>query len=353
VRGAVGTAWRAIRNRTRVRPAIVVLPALALLAVAWLCHEPLIALVGSLRETYRATMPIAVREAVYAYVHRTASLLLDPVVYTLVAVVCLLERRFPAQPNQPLLSRGMAQDYAWFVAEKLVFVHVIALYASVLEALYDTYLGFLTLPVATWSTWARGLCTIVVGDFLSWAHHYLRHKVGVFWAFHVIHHSQRQMNFFADYRVHVVELTIAQTILFVPIHIFAMRFPDNAYLLFAFTWYTRVYHANLRSNFGWLKHVLVTPQSHRVHHSIERKHWDRNFGVIFTVWDRMFGTLHADYDEYPATGVADATFPWEGGRARRGVLRTLWAQTCYPFAILARFRGRRDARWWTTEPGAT
>ena len=49
--------------------------------------------------------------------------------------------------------------------------------------------------------------------------------------------------------------------------------------------------------------------------------------MTFTVWDRIFGTLHADYDEYPATGVADATFPWEDGRAGRGVVGTLWAQT--------------------------
>lgn len=340
---------RSAARAARAHPATALLGAATLLALAWLCRDPLIALAGALHEAYRAAVPMTVREAVHRYVHRTADLLFDPVVYALVAVVCLLERRFPAQPSQPLLSRGLFQDYAWFAAEKLVFVHVIALYASVLESAYDTYLGFLTLPVATWPVWARGLCTIVVGDFLSWLHHFLRHKVGVFWAFHVIHHSQRQMNFFADYRVHVVELAVAQTILFIPIHMFAFKFPDNAYLLFVFVWYTRVYHANLRSNFGWLKHVLVTPQSHRIHHSIERRHWDRNFGVIFTVWDRIFGTLYTAYDEYPATGVADATFPWED----RGVLRTLWAQTCYPFAVLARYRGRRDARWWTTEAGTT
>jgi sterol desaturase/sphingolipid hydroxylase (fatty acid hydroxylase superfamily) len=334
-------------SRRRLRAVLGTVAAASLLVLVCLLHGTL---GGSLHDAYRAAMPAALREGVFRWIHRTADLLFDPVVYVLVAVVCVLERRFPARPQQPLLSRGLMQDYAWFVAEKLVFVHVIALYASVLESAYDAYLGFLTLPVATWPLWARGASTIVVGDFLSWAHHFLRHKVGAFWAFHVIHHSQRQMNFFADYRVHVVELAVAQTILFIPIHMFALKFPENAYLLFAFTWYTRVYHANLRTNYGWLRHVLVTPQSHRVHHSIERRHWDRNFGVIFTVWDRMFGTLYPHYDEYPATGVADATFPWEDGRG--GVLRTLWAQTCHPFALLGRFRGRRDARWWTTEPAS-
>lgn len=49
--------------------------------------------------------------------------------------------------------------------------------------------------------------------------------------------------------------------------------------------------------------MVVTPQFHRVHHSIEPEHQDRNFGVVLSVWDRIFGTMHRDYDVYPATGV--------------------------------------------------
>ena len=111
--------------RGRAYPAIAILVGAGFLALAWLYDDTLAALVGSLRDAYRAAAPVAFREAVYRYVHRTADLLFDPVVYALVAVVCLLERRFPAQPNQPLLSRGLAQDYAWFVAEKLSTIDVV------------------------------------------------------------------------------------------------------------------------------------------------------------------------------------------------------------------------------------
>ncbi len=338
-----------MQSRSRALRALGVC-AIVLVAVAvmWWQREALHELFDALRATYRTSVSTEIRAWVHGYVRRTTDLVLDPVVYALVAGVLVLERWIPARPQQTTFSHGIRQDYGWFLAEKLMFIPIIALYSGVLESVYDTYLGFLTLPVASWSMWSRGLCTIVVGDFFSWLHHFLRHKIGVFWAFHVIHHSQREMNFFADYRVHLVELAIAQTILFIPIHMFAMKFPANVYLLFAFLWYTRIYHANIRTNLGWLKHVLVTPQSHRVHHSIERAHWDKNFGVIFSVWDRMFGTLYPSYDEYPETGVADATFPWEG-EERQGVLRTLWAQSCYPFQVLLRRRGRRDARRWTRD----
>jgi len=74
-------------------------------------------------------------------------------------------------------------------------------------------------------------------------------------------------------------------------------------------WYARFVHANIGTNLGPLKHILVTPQYHRVHHSIEPAHQDKNFAALLTVWDRIFGTLHRNYDEYPATGVAGLEFP--------------------------------------------
>jgi sterol desaturase/sphingolipid hydroxylase (fatty acid hydroxylase superfamily) len=337
--------WSRAHVVRALRWGAVLVGSAAVVASQW---EAVLALLDSLHSAYRTSVPIEIRRWVYGYVERTTGLIFDPVVYALVAGVLILERIMPARPSQATFSRGIRQDYGWFIAEKLLFIPVIAFYADVLESVYRAHLGFLTLPVASWPMWARGVCTILVGDFFSWLHHVLRHKIGVFWVFHVVHHSQRQMSFFADYRVHLVELAIAQTILFIPIHMFAMRFPANVYLLFVFVWYTRIYHANLRTNLGWLKHILVTPQSHRVHHSIERAHWDKNFGVIFSIWDRMFGTLHSNYDEYPETGVADAAFPWEGD-GRRGVLRTLWAQSCYPFQVLLKRRGPRDARRWTRD----
>jgi sterol desaturase/sphingolipid hydroxylase (fatty acid hydroxylase superfamily) len=114
--------------------------------------------------------------------------------------------------------------------------------------------------------------------------------------------------------------------------------PMDLYVAVALNWYTRVYHANLRTNYGVLKHVVVTPQSHRIHHSIESRHQDKNFGVIFTVWDRLFGTLYAHYDEYPETGIADDRFPLEQHGGIRAVFQNLAAQFWYPFQLL---RGRK------------
>ncbi len=161
----------------------------------------------------------------------------------------------------------------------------------------------------------------------------------------MIHHSQRQMNLFTDGRVHMVEYLVAQAIICLPLFMLNLTPFAIFWVGVATSWYTRIYHANLRTNFGPLKYLLVTPQSHRIHHSLQSRHWDKNFGVIFSVWDRLFGTLYANYDEYPETGLEDERFPME--QAVKGVA-SAWsfpAQLWFPFAtILRRLRPEPGVR---------
>jgi sterol desaturase/sphingolipid hydroxylase (fatty acid hydroxylase superfamily) len=63
-------------------------------------------------------------------------------------------------------------------------------------------------------------------------------------------------------------------------------------------------HMNLRLSLGFLGPIIVGPQHHRVHHSIQPQHIDKNFALFFPVWDIMFGTYYRpEKGEYPATGL--------------------------------------------------
>lgn len=65
-----------------------------------------------------------------------------------------------------------------------------------------------------------------------------------------------------------------------------------------------VNHANVRLGFGPLTSFVAGPQWHRIHHSVEAEHRDKNFSTFFPFIDRMFGTYYAPApDEYPATGI--------------------------------------------------
>jgi sterol desaturase/sphingolipid hydroxylase (fatty acid hydroxylase superfamily) len=138
------------------------------------------------------------------------------------------------------------------------------------------------------------------------------------------------------YRVHPVDDLFILTIGMLPLLMVEAGLTSLVAIVWIRHWHTRVYHSNIRSNLGWLRYVLVTPQSHRVHHSVEARHHDRNFGLTFSVWDHFFGTQYRGYDEYPDTGINDRDFPFEQNAPPRHQLESLVGQFLYPFRALTR-----------------
>ncbi len=265
-------------------------------------------------------------------------ILLNPWFYAVLALVLLLERLVPADPQQKPLSKGFLQDAAWVPFTLVAHAFVLPLHILFLRHLYDRYLGFLTLEsVAAWPWLARVLLALLVTDFLFWLSHWVRHKVSVLWYFHAVHHSQRELNFFTEYRIHPLDDVFLYTIGFIPFFMVEHSFITIVAVTWVRHWHTRVYHSNIRSNFGWLRYLLVTPQSHRVHHSVEIPHRDSNFGLTFSIWDHLFGTQYRGYDEYPQTGIDDEEFPFEqAGQGRFGAVGRLVSQLLYPFEAIAK-----------------
>ncbi len=160
-------------------------------------------------------------------------------------------------------------------------VVVISAMMTGLHSLYQRHLSILSVnAIQSWSLAFKVTLALLVNDFLDWFHHGVRHKGWVFWCFHTVHHSQREMNMFTDERVHVMDELVANCLVCIPMFMFMVDAPTAVYFALLLRWYPKLYHANIKANFGLLRYVLVTPQSHRLHHSIEPQHRDRNFGVI-------------------------------------------------------------------------
>jgi sterol desaturase/sphingolipid hydroxylase (fatty acid hydroxylase superfamily) len=267
----------------------------------------------------------------------------SPVFYAASAGILLLEKFYPADREQPLLSVSLAQDFVWIFFEAVMKVTVLVAFSALIRAVIRRKLGFAILGVwADWPVWSRWVMAVLAADFLGWFHHFVRHKVHVFWLFHTVHHSQKHLNMFTDFRYHVVEYVVANTIRVSVMTVLNFGHPEIVLYVLAHEWYARFYHANIRTNLGWLRYILVTPQSHRVHHSPEPRHWDKNFGVIFSIWDRMFGTQYKGSDEYPRTGVPYEDFPHEHSARVGSLLWTPLVQMAYPFRALV--RGTRSER---------
>jgi sterol desaturase/sphingolipid hydroxylase (fatty acid hydroxylase superfamily) len=264
--------------------------------------------------------------------------LLAPVPFAMVAGILALELAFPARPNQAIFSRGLAADALWLGISTLCKASFVGAYVALLRSFYEAHLSALTIDaVLAWPLWLRALAGIVAADAIAWCHHLAHHRVRLLWNFHTTHHAQRELNFLTDDRVHPLERIAARTLTFVPL--FALQ---NS-LGIAVAWalaarvHTHLIHANVRLRFGWLRYVFVTPQSHRVHHSREWRHANRNYGVNLCIWDRLFGTHYeAAADEYPETGVAGDSAPREQEHELRELPLVVLAQLVDPFRRIAR-----------------
>jgi sterol desaturase/sphingolipid hydroxylase (fatty acid hydroxylase superfamily) len=279
----------------------------------------------------RTNTPIEVKEYYWAaqYIY------LNPWFWTFTLGIFFWEWLQPARPEQRIFSRGLAQDFVWFNFDAAFKVAALPAMAGAFTILYDRLTGGYVLAfLPGWPLAVQIAAGVLVYDFLQWFDHWVRHKVRAFWHFHSIHHSQREMNVFTDLRVHAAEYGISEAVAFIPLIALGMT-PYAIMGVGALRWlYKRLIHANIRTNFGPLKFVLVTPQFHRIHHSIERRHWDLNFGVVFNFWDRLAGTLYREYDEYPDTGVEGLLFKPPNSLSPVAWAKDFLRQIWYPFGRL-------------------
>jgi sterol desaturase/sphingolipid hydroxylase (fatty acid hydroxylase superfamily) len=271
------------------------------------------------------------------YIYYPTTNLFHNVVFTWGFVAALvftliMERLFPVNPNQKTFSLSFFHDFIWFFYENILHLLIINTYIHWLAGIYHGHFEFLTIESAgQWPYWVRFVCGVLLLDFCYWLQHYILHKVPWFWYFHMVHHSQREISFFTDYRYHFLEYIVRETILSIPFLILQVNTPTIVWFSFLRRWYTRFYHGNIKTNLGPLRYILVTPQSHRVHHSMDQKHYDKNFGSLFTFWDFIFGTQYKGFEEYPVTGVHDKTFPHEKSLNVFSLILTPIHQMVYPF----------------------
>ena len=150
---------------------------------------------------------------------------------------------------------------------------------------------------------------LVLLDFVAYWLHRWQHRFEWWWALHALHHSQRQMGFWADDRNHLLDdLIIDGTFALIAL---AIGVPPGQFIaiVVAGRVVESLSHANLKWHFGRIgERILVSPRYHRMHHAIGIGHEGRargcNFAVLFPVWDHLFGTAN-EVIEFPKTGIRD------------------------------------------------
>ena len=166
--------------------------------------------------------------------------------------------------------------------------------------------------------WLAVLVTIVIFDFAIWAQHLITHKVPFLWRFHRVHHADRDIDVTTAIRFHPVEIAFSMLLKIGLVYLLGP--PALGIILFEIILNgTAMFnHANIRLPLwadAMLRRVIVTPDMHRVHHSVDRAEHDSNYGFALSIWDRLFGT----YIPQPEGGHEEMTIglEWQDGRPSR------------------------------------
>jgi sterol desaturase/sphingolipid hydroxylase (fatty acid hydroxylase superfamily) len=150
---------------------------------------------------------------------------------------------------------------------------------------------------------------LFVYDFFYYWFHRLQHANSWLWEQHKLHHSDQALNVTTSYRLNWLEEFFKILLVYTPIALVVGLQPDQGGLVTSLAvaitkLQGQFLHSNMRLSFGFLSAVVAGPQFHRIHHSIEMHHQNKNFTTFFPIFDLLFGTYYRpSREEYPKTGV--------------------------------------------------
>ena len=146
-------------------------------------------------------------------------------------------------------------------------------------------------------------------DFWFYWAHRIEHKVSFLWAFHKLHHSDELMNTSTWARDHFLQnswrafFSIFTLGMIVDLDL-SEAGKAALYSTMFLSALSLFYHSAIQVRLPWLDRALVTPQVHRIHHSIDPQHYNRNFADALPIFDIAFGTYHRPgREELPSTGL--------------------------------------------------
>jgi len=148
--------------------------------------------------------------------------------------------------------------------------------------------------------------SVVAMDFIIYLQHVMVHAVPVLWRLHRVHHADPDFDVTTGARFHPIEIILSMLIKFATITVLGP--PVIAVVIFEVLLNATALfnHSNVRLNLAFdklLRLLVVTPDMHRVHHSVEDDEANSNFGFSLPWWDRLFGT----YRDQPRAGHDDMT----------------------------------------------
>ncbi len=160
-------------------------------------------------------------------------------------------------------------------------------------------IGRLSLPASV-----ETLLLFVLFDIWMYFWHMANHRIGLLWRFHRAHHADIEMDTTTALRFHPGELVLSTFARLPIVILLGMSFVQLVIFEVLLNLSTLFHHSNLALPEKWdraLRMVMVTPNMHRVHHSVERFETDSNSTSLLSFWDRLYRTFRTSKDTQTIT----------------------------------------------------
>ena len=170
--------------------------------------------------------------------------------------------------------------------------------------------------------WMGGITFLIIDfiifDFAQYVMHWLFHKSGYLWRYHMVHHLDQHLDVTTAGRAHFVEHVIVAWVNAAAMLMFAM--PVRSLIVYqTMGFFLGLYlHINVRVGRRlqrWISFVIATPAFHDIHHGRKIEYTNSNYGNVLTIWDYLFGTFSTvtrpegfsngldDHGDYSATAL--------------------------------------------------
>ena len=222
---------------------------------------------------------------------------------------------------RPCRTQSIRRRWRWpnnlgVVVVDSLLVRIVFPIGAVGLALLAQARGFGFFNVVGWPVWVGVVLSVVILDFAIYLQHVLFHAVPGLWRLHRMHHADLEIDVTTGLRFHPIEILLSILIKFSVVAVLGA--PALAVLIFEvlLNATSMFNHSNVRIPFGIdrvLRWFVVTPDMHRVHHSILTRETNSNFGFNLPWWDHLLGTYRAQ----PEAGHAGMTIGIEQFRDPR------------------------------------
>ena len=202
-----------------------------------------------------------------------------------------LERKYPYTRGIPIFRDGFWVDLIWYTFIQSYFLKIF-IFDYIIQPLDANWHLPSRYLAGSWPVAVQVLFFLVVHDFYIYWFHRAQHHSKLLWRTHEAHHSNKEVDWLAGTRSHVLEIIINQTVEFAPIVLLGANpivVPIKALIDAVWGMYI---HSNIDVRSGRLQYVINGPEMHQWHHSDDRAVFYANYSTKFAVWDWLFGTAY-------------------------------------------------------------